>query len=138
MSTTVALSEAERVREANQAWMKAERAQDLEGIMPYIAGKPVFHLPGAKAIRGHEAIREYYAGFLKFSDFEAAPDEILVAGSGDLAIDIGHFCHICQIENRRVRVDGKYLMVWQKAAGEWKCIAMSTTNDAPAQYAPAQ
>lgn len=135
MSIPVTLPEAERVRKANQAWVQAERAHDLDGIMPYIAENAVFHPPGAKAVRGREAVREFYKELLRlpFSEFDATPDEILVADSGDLAMDIGFFHLVFETEGRQVRRPGKYLLVWQKARGEWKCIAASFTDEAPAQ-----
>ena len=73
MSTPVTLPEAERIRKANQAWVEAERVRDLDGIMPYIAENAVFQPPEAKAVRGREAVREFYNEFFKlpFSDFEA-------------------------------------------------------------------
>lgn len=100
MSIPVAFPEAERVRKANQAWVEAERAHDLDGIMPYIAENAVFQPPGSKAVRGREAVREFYKEFFKlpFSDFDAVPDEILVAGSADLAMDIGHLCIVYETD----------------------------------------
>jgi len=135
MSIPVAFPEAERVRKANQAWVEAERAHDLDGIMPYIAENAVFQPPAAKAVRGREAVREFYKEFLKlpFSEFDATPDEILVADSGDLAMDIGHLRFVFETDGGQVRSQGKYLAVWQKAGGEWKCIALSFSDDAPAQ-----
>jgi ketosteroid isomerase-like protein len=135
MSTPEPFAEAERIRQANQAWVKAERARDLDGIMPHIAEKAVIHPQGAQAIRGREAVREFYQEFLKlpFLDFAATPDEILVAASGDLAMDLGRFHIVFENEGAQVRRQSKYLAVWQKSGGEWKCIALSLSDDAPAQ-----
>ncbi len=126
-------AEVERVRAANQAWFEAESRRDLEGIMPHVALNAVFQPADAPSFSGHEAARAFFAEFfeLPYASFGGGPDTILVASSGDLAIDIGHSRMVMDGPERTVEVEGKYLAAWQKIEGEWKCVAISWSANAP-------
>lgn len=132
MANPVVIMEAERVRGANRVWAKAQCARDMDGIMRNIADNVVLQAAGAKVVRGYEGVQEFYREFLKqpFTEFDASPDEIVIAGSDDLAVDIGKFYFVFKNGNGKVRSDGKYLAVWRKDDGNWKCIAISMSYDA--------
>jgi ketosteroid isomerase-like protein len=63
--------------------------------------------------------------------FEATPELIRVAASGDLAYLVGRKREVCKGSGGNVASEGKVLSVWEKRDGTWKIVALSARNNAP-------
>jgi ketosteroid isomerase-like protein len=60
---------------------------------------------------------------LKNFHLEFAPTKIEVASSGDLAYEMGTYSLAYQGDDEQLHDNGKYVVVWKKADGNWKAAA---------------
>ncbi|MFC2084075.1 YybH family protein [Bacteroidota bacterium] len=124
--------EIQKVRDADRALLHAENKRDLEGAMEYIAEGAVYHPPDSPPIIGHEAIRNYYVEWFKapYIGIFCESDSIVISSSEDLAYLIGNSYIELDTPEGNIRVNGKYITIWQKSDEKWLCTAVSwSAND---------
>ena len=132
------------IRAGTADWVKAYDAGDVEAVVAQYADDAVVMPPGAAAVKGHAAIREYLAKDIAGAK---AAGLVFVLGrvndigvSGNMAWHSGDF----MVTNKSgATVDtGKYLEVWRKAGGKWRILRDIWNSDgptrAPAPSAPAK
>jgi ketosteroid isomerase-like protein len=87
---------------------------------------------GGEPIRGAEAIQKFWQGALGSGVAAIALKTIEVFGHGPTATEVGEY----QLRDKAGKVldHGKYIVVWQHAAGKWKLLRdMFSTNVPPSK-----
>ena len=114
------------VRAASAEWAKVAAAKDLEKTLSYYADDASMFPPNAPIVTGLEARRKMWTTLFAPAElvFSNAATKVEVAGSGDLAYEIGTFEESFKDDKGTpVKVVGKYVVVWKKqAGGQWKAI----------------
>lgn len=119
-----------------QEWFEAENRKDVDGVMKFIAEDYILQPPNMPQIVGREAYRKFLVEFLQSFEIRGVvsvsgvPTRIEVSAAGDLAYYIGTSRAVLKGPEGRAR-EGKYLLVWKKIDGEWKCVAESFSSDKP-------
>lgn len=108
-----------------EAYERGMQAGDPAAITALHAANAVI-LPGNHAaVRGREALAAYFAReHAAPSDVTIESTDIVVAPSGDMAFDIG--------TTTWPGGTGKYLTVYRRIGGEWRIVADTWNDDAPA------
>lgn len=90
--------------------------------------------PNGPIGKGHGAIEKTWAGMMAAPGFDLnfTPDQIIVSGSGDMALDRGTYRLSMQPDGKAVSDTGKYVVVWRKVDGDWKAAADIFNSDLPA------
>jgi len=115
-----------------QDWYAAESRKDVEAEMAFLSDDIILHPANAPQLIGKEAVRksmlEHYKMLVSIS---GGPTRIEVSSSGDFAYDIGRGKAVMKGPEGTFEVDPKYLTVWRKINGKWKCVAWSFNFDKP-------
>jgi len=125
------------IDERNTALEQAMLGGDVEGMVAGYAPDAVLQPPMMPASSGTESIRALFAGMVEEgppASFDIVSDNVIVAESGELAYETGHYTVSGQEPEGEVWEDqGKYLTVWKKGAdGQWQTAALSwSPNAAP-------
>lgn len=130
MNRDDSIQDADRIRELDERWKAAAARRDLEGMMSIYAPDARELLPGMPAIVGRGAIREFYGRVIeehpRFAhEFEM--EEIIVAGSGDLAVVRGTYRFTPDSLRPDELQTGKFVGVWRKSGGDWR-LQMNISN----------
>jgi len=122
----------DEIRAADQAWLEAFAAADLERCIAFCADDCSVMPPNAPAARTLDAIRELFRGWLTPGlKISWSPDRVDV--SGDLGFSGGSYeMSFKDPEGRLVSDQGKYVIVWKKQAdGSWKVVRDMSNSDLP-------
>jgi ketosteroid isomerase-like protein len=88
------------------------------------------HVAGRPPVAGRAAIRQFYGTMFTFiAASRVTPDTLLVSGSEDMAYSIGRSENEFKGAQGPASHAGKYLIVWQRQAGEWLIAAYSISSD---------
>jgi uncharacterized protein (TIGR02246 family) len=116
-----------QIRQVDKEWQAAFGTRDPKAIAQFYMANGVLLAPGAPMAQGREAIADSWKStMMELNNFhlEFAPTKIEVASSGDLAYEMGTYSLAYQGENNeQVHDNGKYVVVWKKADGNWKAAA---------------
>jgi len=124
---------ANAVRQASRHWLTAEIAKDIPTIVSFYADDAVEMPSNTPAIRGRNAIRDWYQQWLTPAGVSMvfATTGVAVAQSCDLAVEQGTY-KFTQSSPRGSTVDaGKYVTVWKKVGGKWLVAIDTATSDQP-------
>lgn len=114
------------IRKIDVAWSHAAEAKNLDAaVAPYAADGSMLPFNGPIAT-GTAAIREVWSSLMSKPGFSLtfAPTKIAVAGSGELAWEIGTFeLKLNDAQGNPTTIAGKYVVTWKKAGGTWKVAA---------------
>jgi uncharacterized protein (TIGR02246 family) len=134
MPDTRAADEA-AIRSINPTWFKAYNAGDANAIVALYANDAVVNAPGVPAVRGQDAIREF---FTKEVASAAAAGMTQSGGattdagvSGDLGWEWGTYT--VKDKSGAVVDTGKYVTVYAKKNGKWLIIRDIWNSDGPMQ-----
>jgi uncharacterized protein (TIGR02246 family) len=133
-------AEAGVIRQRFADWVAAEKNRDLETAVSFLTEDAVVQSEGAPAVIGREAAKAVWKGIFEMPYTDIAdiePRTVVVSASGDLAFDVGNFKVVMPGPNGAAEERGKSLLVWRKRNGEWMCVAISFTMDAPPAPPPA-
>jgi len=121
------------IRKLDRLWLDSFARKDVDAAMRFFSADAVLMPAHAPAIVGRDSITAWFQTWLPNPRVSSTflPDEIEVAGSGDLAYDRGTYNFSMNTPNGRVRDVGKYLIVWKKFDGEWKAILDISNSDLP-------
>jgi uncharacterized protein (TIGR02246 family) len=126
------------IRKTDAAWLAAATAHDLERTLPFWSDDATILSPGAPAIVGKQAIRNYVSGAFATAGFSIAwkTEKIEVAQSGDMAYSTGtERISFTSADGKPVVADGRSIAVWRRQPdGSWKCV-MDVMSPAPAANA---
>jgi ketosteroid isomerase-like protein len=106
------------IAEANAALSAALAAGDLDSIVAGYTEDAMFMAPNAPAAKGHDAIREAFAGFLAMGagSLQLTTDELEVFG--DTAHEVGRF--VLEGADGSHMDHGKYIVIWKRTDDGWK------------------
>ncbi len=117
----------QQIRQVDKEWLMAFGTRDPKAIAQFYMENGVLLAPGSPIAQGREAIADAWKSvILELKDFhlEFAPTKIEVSSSGDLAYEIGTYSLAYQNEDdEQAHDNGKYVVVWKKADGNWKVAA---------------
>lgn len=130
------------IRAADQAWTRVFGAKNLEQSVAACTPTAVVLAPNAPKATGREAIRQLFAGFFALPNLKIGwqPDDVRVAGSGDLGYSTGHYAMSFNDASGKVVEDrGKYVTIWERQRnGSWKVAVDIFNSDLPAAPASGQ
>ncbi|QKG72721.1 SgcJ/EcaC family oxidoreductase [Erythrobacter mangrovi] len=115
-------------------WLDLIKAKDAAAIAQMYAEDGAFMPPNAPIGKGRAAIEQNWAAMMGAPGFDLtfAPEQIIVASSGDMALDRGTYRLVVAPEGTEQIDTGKYVVVWRKVDGDWKAAADIINSDLPA------
>lgn len=134
---TVNRAEEEKaLREADIAWSAAAEKKDLDGIVSFVTDDSVQLPPNAPTAKGKDAVKKEWSNILGLKDIAVKwePAIVQVADSGELGYTSGTYT-LSFTDTNAGKIDdkGKYLEVWKKVDGKWKCYLDMYSSDMPAK-----
>ena len=118
-------------------WVAAAQAKDAEKFASFYTEDGILMLEGAPDARGMAALVQDTTGMMSDPNFNLsfAPDEVVVARSGDLAYDVGSYTlTMSDPEGNPATQKGYYVDVWKKdSTGAWKVAVDAPVSDPPAE-----
>jgi uncharacterized protein (TIGR02246 family) len=119
---------AQEIRTLDAAFMKLANERDAAALTEVFYAEDAQLLPpGAPAMRGRAAIREFWTAFMQVAANDVTLDTHTVEAAGDLAYGVGRYSHVMD----GVRHHGKYVVVYRRQAnGGYKAIADIFNADA--------
>jgi len=119
----------DEIRAADQAWLKAFAARDLEKSLSFCAADCEVLPQHAGAAKGPEAIRELFHRWFKPGlKIRWTPDR--VEASGELGFSSGSYEMSFEESGTTISDRGKYVIVWKKQAdGSWKVVRDISNSD---------
>ncbi len=121
-----ASAEEAAIRATDANWLAAASAHDLERILPFWADDATILPPGAPAVVGKEAIRQYVSAAFANPGFSITwkTDKVEVSQSGDLAYSAGtDRISFTTLDGKSLTEESRSVAVWKKQPnGSWKCI----------------
>jgi ketosteroid isomerase-like protein len=122
--------EREALRQRERGFLAALGAGDLERTTAYFAQDAMLHVANMPSLRGRPAIVQFYGNLFRFlRTSEAMPETMHVSASGDLAYTSGRVSNVFRGEQGTSEFAGKYLLIWEKRAGEWEVVVYSISDD---------
>ena len=107
-------------------WSRTAATGDVERILSYWTDDATVFPPGAPALVGKAAIREYVTQSFRLPGFAISwrTTELVVSASGELAYGIGaNRVSFTGPDGAPVVAEGKAVTVWRRdAMGGWKCV----------------
>ena len=130
------LAEAETIRNLEEQWTSAVQNKDIDKIMNFYATDAVWMYPNMPIINGPQAIREklvtdFADTTILFNTISGSVDNVQVSSSGDMAFVRGN--ERLNIKKGEVTMEqiSKWIDVWKKIDGQWKCILTIGNSDLP-------
>ena len=124
-------AEEEAIRQTSERWRELEDQRDAAGVAALFEpdGALIWEdQPTASGTAGVEALLAKSYAFDPNQEGSWAPDEILMASSGDLAVELGGY------ENPGTV--GRYATIHRKVDGEWKIHSDFSVDTGPSGGAP--
>ncbi len=126
-------ADAAAIAAINARWVATVATKDAAATAAYYTEDGMLLPSGAPAAVGREAIAAAWGGLYQMPGFALtfAATSITVAGSGDIAYDIGTYALGFDAEGGRVEDVGKYVVAWKKVDGQWLVAADIFNSDGP-------
>jgi AhpD family alkylhydroperoxidase len=115
----------EAITELNHQWVQAFKDRDFDKIGSLMADDAMLLPQGAPAVLGRSAVVEMWKSWGELANVavDFAADKLVVAQSGELAYDYGHYSFAFDSDEGRVSDEGKYIVIWTNVGGEWRIAA---------------
>jgi uncharacterized protein (TIGR02246 family) len=115
-------SEEAAIRAVNRRMEQAVTSKNADEVARLYAADASFMAPNMPASRGQATIRSTWAEFLRMPNVSLSltPTKIDVAGSGDVATDVGTYVFSYTGDQGPVTDRGKYMVKFRKVGTEWK------------------
>jgi len=128
-----ARGDAEALRAADAAWLKAYQEKDAVKAAGFYADQGAMLAPNAPLLAGKDALAKFIAKSFEMRDYHIAwrPNRVEVAQSGELGYTSGIYEMSFREPSGKLVLDqGKYLMVWKRQAdGAWKVLFDISNSD---------
>jgi ketosteroid isomerase-like protein len=122
------------LRALDLAWSEAASRKDLDATVSYMADDGETLAPNEPLASDKAAIRASWGNLLALPNLKIGwqPVRVDVAASGDLAYTRGTYTlTFTDPDGKTVTDRGKYLEVWKKTGGKWRCVADAFNTDIP-------
>jgi uncharacterized protein (TIGR02246 family) len=137
LGSTIALAkdgsaDEQAIRALDTAWSHAAQTKDLDKTVSYYADDASMLPPNMSIASGKDAIRAVWSQLLSApsGSITFGPAKVVVSGARDLAYEIGTFQSTTNDgQGSPATSTGKFVVVWQKRAGQWKVVADIFNND---------
>ncbi|HEX6225206.1 MAG TPA: SgcJ/EcaC family oxidoreductase [Chryseolinea sp.] len=116
--TSTASDIREEIRNANQNFEKNFANGDARGMASLYTNDGMLLPPGAAIQQGSEAIRNFWQMVMDLGVKTAQLKTLEVNQLGETAIEVGHY-ELGGADGQPLD-NGKYIVIWQNEAGEWK------------------
>lgn len=119
------------IRSIDNRWLGLIRSRDAVAISQLYAPDGALMPPGAPLAEGRSSIEQTWRGMMESPGFDLtfAPEKIIVASAGDMALDRGTYRFSSSGPNGPATDAGKYVVVWRNLGGEWKVAADIFNSD---------
>jgi uncharacterized protein (TIGR02246 family) len=132
-------------KQVDTAWLKAIKANDLDGLVACYAPDAVMWLPGTPEAKGEKAIRAAYAGLLAANTVVDASLSNVVYDVGgrntqaELGTGWGNFTMVLKPKagGANVVMKGRFLVAAKPVGGRWRYIADHASAEPEPPAAPA-
>ena len=127
-----ASTDEQTIRALDTAWSHAAETKDLDKTVSFYADDGSILPPNMPIATGKDAIRSVWSQLLSnpAASLTFAPAKIVVSESRDLAYEIGTFQVTANDAQGKPAIStGKFVVAWQKRAGQWKVVADIFNND---------
>lgn len=124
------------LKAADAAWSEAAGKKDVDAVTGFMTDDGSTLPPNEPVAKGKEAVKKGWANILALKDLEIKwqPTEVKVADSGELGYTSGTYTmSFTDPKAGKVNDKGKYLEVWKKVDGKWKCYLDMYSSDMPAK-----
>lgn len=125
-------AEKQVIRDMMETVIEAEQQKDVDALMElgFYAEDVIVQCPNMPQIKGLEAIPNFYTEFFKILvTIEGGSSEIIISEAGDMAWVYGWYRSVYKGPDGPIEDEGKYLDIFKKINGEWKCVAASFSSD---------
>ena len=124
------------LRSTELAWSETAGKKEIDNFMNFVTDDSIQLPPNAPSAKGKDAVRKEWETLfaLKDSTVKWDPTLVQVAESGELGYTSGTYSLTFTDEKgAKVEDKGKYLEVWKKIDGKWKCYIDMYSSDVPAK-----
>ena len=131
---TVNQKEEAELRALDLAWSDTANQKDFDGTVSYMADDGETLAPNEPAARGKASIKASWAKLLGLPGLNVhwEPLRVQVAENGEMGYTRGFYTLSFTDANGQTVTDrGKYLEVWKKVDGKWKCSSDTYNSDTP-------
>lgn len=117
---------------------RAVTAKDADAIAAFYSPSAIAMIPNAPAMTTTAAIRQGWSGILALPNLALnwQPTRVTVAGSGDVATEVGTYTMSFDGPTGRVNDVGGYSTTWQKVDGNWVIASDFVTSSQPLPVPP--
>lgn len=121
------------IRARSAEWNSAVTARNLDAVVALHTPDAVAMMPNMAAASGHAGIRQNWQGAFGLPNLSLnwRPTRITVAGSGDVATEVGTYTMSFDTPQGRVNDSGGYTTVWRKVDGNWLVQSDIVTSSQP-------
>src|SRR5262245_8238799 len=129
-----ASADEQAIRGQVDRWLQLVKAKDAASIAQLYTDDGAVMPANGPIGKGHAAIEKTWVSLLQTPGFDLtfAPEQIVVAQSGDMALDRGTYRLTVAPAGKPQHDTGKYVVVWRKVGGTWKAAADIFNSDLPA------
>ena len=118
------------------AWSEAAGKKEIDSVVSFVTDDSIQLPPNAPAASGKDAVRKEWETLFALKDFTVKwnPTLVQVAESGEIGYTSGTYSlTFTDPKTGKVEDKGKYLEVWKKVDGKWKCYLDMYSSDGPAK-----
>jgi uncharacterized protein (TIGR02246 family) len=121
------------IRVATDRWLGLIRQKDAAAIAALYTEDGALMPPNMPLAQGRAAIEQGWRNMMATPGFDLtfAPEQIVVAAAGDMALDRGTYRFTATGPTGPATETGKYVVVWRNVGGEWKAAADIFNSDGP-------
>ena len=118
-------AEADAIRARSGEWMNYANAKDAASTANKMYTADAVMIADEKAYKGPAAIQASLEANSKESPdgvVSWTSDDIRVAASGDMAVEIGAFTYDPDGDGKKPAIQGTFVTTWVKSDGEWRAL----------------
>jgi uncharacterized protein (TIGR02246 family) len=126
--------EEKNLRETDTAWSASAAKKDADAVAGFMTDDGSTLAPNEPAAKGREAVKKGWTGILSLKDLNIKwePATVEVADSGEIGYTSGTWTmDWTGDKGEKMKDNGKYLEVWKKVDGKWKCYLDMYSSDNP-------
>ena len=138
-SQALAGDNAAGLRAADDAWMKAYNAGELDNVVALYDGNAVIYPPGIAPVRGRDALKEFFTGDM--AGFAKTGLTIMISGTTDNGVsgDMGWSSGSWAVKDKAGAIvdTGWFFSVSKKVKGKWLYVRDTWNSNKPGAAAAA-